>query len=114
MIVYKKKKEMYFTLNALFVLKIFKFLSWLFGHVEKRLHLKDKVYFKIDDVTAWLTTNYNTHIARSKGNPAMRFGQLIEHNMRNIFLEKSYTKYGGKTYPRPYSKNSKLTISLDQ
>ena len=27
----------YFTLKVLFVLKIFKFLSWLFGHVEKQL-----------------------------------------------------------------------------
>ena len=27
----------YFTLKALFAFKIFKFLSWLFGHVEKRL-----------------------------------------------------------------------------
>ena len=26
-----------FTLKALFVLKIFKFLSWIFGHVEKQL-----------------------------------------------------------------------------
>ena len=59
-----------------------------FHHVEKRLDLKDKVNFRIDDVTAWLTNNCNTHIARSKGNPAMRFGQLIEHNMINIFLEK--------------------------
>ena len=31
------KKFFYFTLKALFVLKKFKFLSWLFGHVEKRL-----------------------------------------------------------------------------
>ena len=29
----------------------FKFLSWLFGHVEKRLDKKDKVNFKIYDVT---------------------------------------------------------------
>ena len=29
------KNAFYFTLKALFVLKIFKFLSWLFGHVEK-------------------------------------------------------------------------------
>ena len=35
------------TLKALFVLKIFKFLSWFFGHVEKRLELKDKGNFKI-------------------------------------------------------------------
>ena len=25
----------------------------------------------------------------------MKFGQLIECNMRNIFIEKSSTKYGG-------------------
>ena len=29
------KNAFYFTLKALFVLKIFKFLSWLFGHVEE-------------------------------------------------------------------------------
>ena len=27
----------------------------------------------------------------------MKFGQLIECNMRNIFLAKSYTKCGGET-----------------
>ena len=31
------KKAFYFTLKALFSLKIFKFLSWLFGQVEKWL-----------------------------------------------------------------------------
>ena len=51
----------YFILKALFVLKIFKFLSWLFGHVEKRLDQKDKVNLEIHDVTIWLTSN--THIA---------------------------------------------------
>ena len=34
--------------------------------------------------------------------------------MRNIFLEKSYTKYGGETSPRPFSKKSVLNIPLDQ
>ena len=29
------KNAFYFILRALFVLKKFKFLSWLFGHVEK-------------------------------------------------------------------------------
>ena len=29
------KNAFYLTLKALFVLKIFKFLSWFFGHVEK-------------------------------------------------------------------------------
>ena len=35
----------------------------------------------------------------------MKFGQVIEYNLRKIFLEKSYTKYGGETIPRPFSKN---------
>ena len=43
------KNTSYFILKALFVLKIFKFLSCISGHVEK---------------TAWLTNNYNTYIAQ--------------------------------------------------
>ena len=31
------KNAFYFAIKALFVLKVFKFLSWLFGHVGKRL-----------------------------------------------------------------------------
>ena len=44
----------------------------------------------------------------------MKFGQLIEYNMRKIFVEKSYTKCAEETIPRPLSKISKLNISLDQ
>ena len=44
----------------------------------------------------------------------MKFGQLIEYNMRNIFLEKSYTKCGGEASPRSFYEKSKLSISLDQ
>ena len=33
----------------------------------------------------------------------MKFGQLIVCNMKNIFIEKSYTKCGGETSPRPFS-----------
>ena len=54
------------------------------------------------------------NISRSKGNQAMKIDQLIEYNMRHIFLEKSYTKCDGETIPRPFSKKSKLGISLDQ
>ena len=32
----------------------------------------------------------------------MKFGELIECNMKNIFLEKSYTKCDGETSPRPF------------
>ena len=34
------KNTFYVILKALFVLKIFKFLSWLFGHVEKTARLE--------------------------------------------------------------------------
>ena len=53
-------------------------------------------------------------IARTKGNQTMKFGQLIEYTMKNIFLEKSYTKCGKETIPRPFSKKSKLNTSFDQ
>ena len=36
----------------------------------------------------------------------MKFGQVAECNMRNIILEKSYTKYGKETSPRPFSEKS--------
>ena len=48
-------------LKALFVLKICKFLSWLFGHVEKRFNEEDKANFEIYDVTVSLI---KTHIAQ--------------------------------------------------
>ena len=53
------------------------------------------------------------NISRSKDNQTTKFGQLIEYNMRHIFLEKSYTKSGGETILRPFSKKSKLNITLD-
>ena len=31
----------------------------------------------------------------------MKLGQLIDYNMGNIFLHKSYTKCGAETSPRP-------------
>ena len=44
----------------------------------------------------------------------MKFGQLIECNMRKIFHEKSYIKCDGETSHRPFSEKLKLSISLDQ
>ena len=53
------------------------------------------------------------NISRSKGNQRMKFGQLMEYDMRNIFIKRSYTKGGGETIPILFPKNSKLSISLD-
>ena len=58
------KNAFYFTPKALFVLKIFKFLSRLFSHAAKWLDKKDKGNFKFYDVTAWLTNNPNTDIGQ--------------------------------------------------
>ena len=44
----------------------------------------------------------------------MKFGKLIEYNMRNIFLEKSCRECDGETSPRPFSEKLKLSLSLDQ
>ena len=44
----------------------------------------------------------------------MKFGQFIEYNMTNIFLEKSCTECDGETSPRPSPEKLKLSISLDQ
>ena len=54
------------------------------------------------------------YISRSKDNQTMKFGQIIEYNMRKIFLEKSYTKCCGENSPKVFSRQSKLSISLDQ
>ena len=46
-----------------------------------------------------------TNFPKSKGNQAIKFGQLIESNMRNIFLEKSYSKCFTELFPDPFLKN---------
>ena len=57
--------------------------------------------------------NILLNISRSKGNQKINFSQLVQHNMTNIFLDKSYIKCDEESIPRPFSKNSKLSISLD-
>ena len=44
----------------------------------------------------------------------MKFDELIEDNIRNIFAEKSYAKCGEETIPKHFPEKSKLSISLDQ
>ena len=44
----------------------------------------------------------------------MKFCQLIEYNMTDIFFDKSYAEYGSKAIPRLFPERSKLSISLDQ
>ena len=46
----------------------------------------------------------------SKSNQAIKFGQLIKHNMTKNLLEKSFIKCGEETIPIPFSKISELTL----
>ena len=54
-------------------------------------------------------TDFLLHFSGGK-----KYAGRYKYNMRNIFFEKSYTKCGGKTIPRPFFKKSKLNIYLDQ
>ena len=46
-----------------------------------------------------------TNFSTSREAKTMKFGQLIEYDMRNIFLEKLYTKCCGELFPDPFLKN---------
>ena len=97
------KNAFYFILKALFVLKIFKFLSWLFGHVEKKTWLERTGLFQ-NSWFPWLTNNcihILPNISGNKSHQAMKLGQLIDSNKRNIFLQKLYRKWGRETSSRP-------------
>ena len=44
----------------------------------------------------------------------IKFDQLIDYNMRNMFLEKSCRKCGGGASLTSFYKKSKLSISLNK
>ena len=53
-------------------------------------------------------------MSKTKVNQTTKCGPLIEYNMKNIIVEKSFTKYDGKTRPRNIFKKSKFSISVYQ
>ena len=44
-----------------------------------------------------------SNIVSSKDNQTIKFGQLIDCNMRNSFLKKSCKNCGGDNSPRPFN-----------
>ena len=52
------------------------------------------------------------NISRCRSNQKMKFGQLIEYNMRNSYLKNYTQNVVEKLFPNPTK--SKLRISLDQ
>ena len=61
-----------------------------------------------------VTIHTLSNISRSKNKTTIKSDQLIEYNIRYIFLKKAYTKCGGRVSPRPFEKKLKLGISLHQ
>ena len=45
---------------------------------------------------------FYTYYPISQEVKAIKYGQLIEYKIRNIFLEKLHAKCGGGTIPRPF------------
>ena len=61
-----------------------------------------------------ITIHMLLDISRNKGTQTMKFGQLIEYNMGNNFLEKSGTKCGGKAIPKPFSKIQNIYLCISR
>ena len=60
--------------------------------------------FGLSTTIKYITTNKLPDIFKNRGNRAIRFDQLIEYNVRNIFLQKSCRKWGKKTIIWGHSK----------
>ena len=83
------KNILYFMLKTLFVLGIFTFFSCVFviqknSLIRKLMLIAEFMASQIGQQI--ITRHILLNISISKDNQAMRFGQLIEHNLRNIFL----------------------------
>ena len=78
---------------------------------KKRLILKF-----MTSQTGWqiIAIHILPNISRSKDNQIIKFCQLIEYNVRNIFVKKSCTKRERETILGPLPTKSKLRIFLDQ
>ena len=69
------------------------------------------------DMAGWkqpITIYTLPNISRQKDNQTMKLSKQIEQNMRNIILENSSTKFGGKSSATSFYKMLKLRIFLDQ
>ena len=95
----------YFILKALFVFKICKFLSRLFWSCRKNGLIRN-ISWTLKFMTSQLglqtfAIHILQNISKSKDNRIMKFGQLIEQNKINIFLQKLCGKWGRETSSRP-------------
>ena len=90
-----------YTLKARFVLKIFNFCLEFFVMQKNGLIRKIRIISKFMAVNKELKYVYWPNLKKQgqSGN------EIIEYNMTNIFIEKSYRKCGGETISSPLLKN---------
>ena len=89
------KNVFYFILKALFVLKIFVFVTTFWSYRKNGLIRKMRLISKFmtsQPGSQTIAIHILPNISQSKGNQTMKFGQLTEHNKRNIFSSKSYAE----------------------
>ena len=99
------KNAFYFILKALClsILRIFKFLVQLFGHVGKTAWSeKDRLNFKIHDVTVLKQLQYTycqnlTKQRQPDNNLIWSVNRIYIYSNRNIFLQKLCRKWGRET-----------------
>ena len=98
------EKFFHFILKAVFVLKIFQLLSWIFGHVEKTAWIERLISKFMISQPGYQTITIHkisSNISSSKSNQTIKFGRLIEYKPSNIFFQKSWRKWGRVTSYRP-------------
>ena len=92
----------YFMLEALFVLWIFKFLSLFFGHIRKGFDKKLRLISKFMTSQTGkqiIAIHILSNISRSKSNQTVKFGQLIEYNMKSVFHKNHAESEVGRLVP---------------
>ena len=80
-------------------------MFWLFDHVGKQLRKKNFKSVLSQPEKQTITILILPDILRSKGNQTMKFGQLIEYEMRNTFLRYHGQNVVEKVVPDPFLKN---------
>ena len=100
----------------LLLLGFLNFILTFWFMLENDLTRKLKLISKLmtsQSVKQTITIHIFPNISRIKSNPTMKLDQLIEYNMRNIFLEKLQTKCFGEPSPRPFYRKHIWIISLN-
>ena len=96
----------YFILKVLFILKIFKFLSWLFveNGLARKIGLISK-FMTSQPGKQLIAIHILLNISRSRAKQTMKFGQLMEYNMKTFFLKNHIQNVLEELFPDSLLKN---------